>query len=235
LSQPISALPVGGILLAAHPRQHDTLLWSSVAGRPLLGWALRALRGLAPGAPLVLVVTPPRLADALRLSDAEGAAEVRALPLAPDVPLAVALDTARAALKPAPEVIVVHEAVRPLVPAGHGAALIMAAGAGLAVSAEPIKDTIKRVAAGQVIETLPRSEMAQLVAPLAVRSDTLTALLSAFMIATAASLTRLTDLVAPALAQGIAVRAVPLAGLSHAVFTPEDLAVARALLPGGLA
>ena len=274
----------GAVLLAAPPAGEDALLWSSVAGRPLLAWSLAALRAAPQIGLIALVVPRPRLDDAARLIAEERFTAVHALALPPGAPAATAHDFARLALTPRPqrarrasplqhtggdeesdaaaaseamarrwgvrrtssagapvspvspvspvrpEVFVLHDAARPLVHADHIAALVAAAAhgeAGVAVSAEPVKETIKRVAEGRVVETLPRDELAQLIPPLAVRADRLPALLAA---PGRPSLASIMNHVTAALALGETVRTVPLAGPSLAVTTPEELALAEVLL-----
>lgn len=238
------------LLAAPHGEGDDALLWSPVAGKPLLAWPLAALRAVPEIGSIALVVPAPRLDNAARLIASEGLADVRARALPLDASITATLDLVRAHLAPrrsgarhvaplhpkgegsapaaVPGVIVLHDAARPLVTTEQIQPLVAAAvDAGIAVSAEPVKETIKRVAQGRVVETLPRDELAQLIPPLALRADLLPALLDAPERPSGA---RIMDLVAAALAEGIAVRTVPLAGPSVAVTSPEDLAVAEALL-----
>lgn len=236
------------MLLATPSGDHDDgLLWSPVAGKPLLAWALAALRAAPEIGPIALVAPASRLDDATRLIAAEGFAHthVRAMPPGAGAPLAAMLDLVDLTLVPqrtrhvAPShrqgqmkaeirAVVLHDAARPFISAGHIVALVTAAvNAGLAVSTEPVKETIKRVAGGQVVETLPRDELAQLIPPLAVRADLLPRLHGA---PDRPSFARIMDYVAAALAAGLTVRTVPLAGPSLAVTSPGDLLVAEALL-----
>ena len=128
----------------------------------------------------------------------------------------------------APRVIVLHDALRPLVTAEQIERLVMAAAeAGIAVGAEPVKETIKRVAGGRVVETLSRDELALLIPPLAVRAGVLPALVSRLG---RSSRARIMDYVAVARGQGITVRSVELTGPSLVVTSSEDLALAEALL-----
>ena len=181
----------------------------------------------------------------MRLIAAEGFVDTHVRAVPPDAPLAAMLDLVDLTLVPertrhvAPShrqgqrkaetrAVVLHDATHPFIPAGHIAALVTAAvGAGLAVGAEPVKETIKRVAEGRVVETLPRDELAQLVPPLALRTNLLSALLEAPVRPSPA---RIMDYVVAALANGIPVRTVPLSGPSLAVTSAEELAVAEVLL-----
>ena len=241
---------------------NDELLWSPVAGRPLLAWALSALRAAPMVGPVALVVSQSRLGDVARLIAAEGHADTYALTLAPGAPLTTALDVARADLASHPSlgetglsatprragsghlgrvqqapgesedeaarVIILHDAARPLVTAEQIEAIVTAAAeTGVAVGAEQVKETIKRVVGDRVVETLPREESALLIPPLAVRTDLLPGLLAA---PRHTPLSHIAELVAAALGRGIAVRTVALPGPSLLVTSPADLAVAAALL-----
>ncbi len=240
-----SAPAAGAVLLAAPPdRTDDALLWSPIAGRPLVAWPLAALRAAPAIGPLALLVPQARLGAAAKLIAAEGYADTRAHALPAGVPLAAAIDLTSRAPLPAgeeearsagdevqPPVIVLHDAARPLVTAAHIQAIVAAAAeTGVAVGAEPVKETIKCVAAGRVVETLSRDELALLIPPLAVRADVLSALLAA---PEHPPLARIIDYVAAALAHGVAVRTVAVSGPSLAVVSREDVAVAEALLSGG--
>lgn len=243
-------MPIAGAVLLAVPsgENDDALLWSPAAGKPLLAWPLAALRAVPEMGPIALVVPASQLDDAARLIASEGLADVRARALPLDASIIATLDLVRARLAPrrsrarhaaplhpagegpaaVPGVIVLHDAARPLVtPVQIQQVVAAAVDAGIAVGAEPVKETIKRVAGGRVVETLPRDELAQLVPPLALRADLLHALLAAPERPSGA---RIMDLVAAALTQGIPVRTVPLTGPSLVVTSPEDLAVAEVLL-----
>ena len=219
-------VPIAGAVLLAAPsgESDDALLWSQVAGKPLVAWPLAALRAAPEIGPIALVVSESRLEDAARLIAAEVLADTSVVAdLTPQPPLPVGEGEAEA-----PRVIVLHDAARPLVTPEQIQQVVAAAvDAGIAVGAEPVKETIKRMTQGRVVETLPRDELAQLVPPLALRADLLPALLDA---PERPSGTRMMDFVAAALVQGNPMRTVPLAGPSLAVTSPEDLAVAEALL-----
>ena len=87
-------------------------------------------------------------------------------------------DSVRAALAAVPfdaEIIVVHDAARPLASPLLFAAVIAAvrAGADAAVPALPVSDTLKRVAGDRVIETVPRDGLVSVQTPQAFRADAL--------------------------------------------------------------
>ena len=89
-------------------------------------------------------------------------------------------DTVRAALAVIPssaEIIVVHDAARPLAPPSLFRAVIGAveAGADAAIPALRVPDTVKRVVDGVVLETLDRSELVLVQTPQAFRADVLRA------------------------------------------------------------
>lgn len=75
------------------------------------------------------------------------------------------------------EVVVVHDAARPLLPRGLLGRLLEPLGRGFdgAVPALPVSDTIKRTHAGAVTETLPRSELVAVQTPQAFRAAALRA------------------------------------------------------------
>ena len=81
------------------------------------------------------------------------------------------------ALAPPPEIVVVHDGVRPLVREEHLAEVVrVAREAGAATLAVPVKDTIKVVdPSGCVVRTLPREELWQVQTPQAFRYEVLLA------------------------------------------------------------
>ncbi len=87
-------------------------------------------------------------------------------------------DSVRAALAAVPsgvDIIVVHDAARPMASPLLFAAVIAAvrAGADAAVPALPVSDTLKRVEGDQVIETVPRDGLVSVQTPQAFRADAL--------------------------------------------------------------
>ena len=89
-------------------------------------------------------------------------------------------DTVRAALGVIPaaaDVIVVHDAARPLAPPALFTAVIaaLAAGADAAIPGLAVPDTVKRVAGEVVVETLDRSELVLVQTPQAFRAEALRA------------------------------------------------------------
>ncbi len=141
----------------------DMKQFSTLGGRPVLAWAVEACRPSSAGVVLVL----PAGLDA---QDHYGAdAVVSGGP--------TRADSVRCGLAPIPldaEVIVVHDAARPLAAAGLFDAVIAAVtegGADGAVPGVPPSDTIKAVdAAGNVTSTLKRSDLVAVQTPQAFRA-----------------------------------------------------------------
>jgi len=129
-----------------------------LAGRPLLLRSLDALAAVPEIDRLVLVVAP---GDRKRLGDLE--AELAALPgLAPPVDGGSerqhSVRAGMAALPDDVELVVVHDAARCLVrPEDVSRVIAEARRHGAAILAAPVRDTIKRVRDGQVIETPDRA------------------------------------------------------------------------------
>ena len=144
------------------PKQYEPL-----GGRRVLDWALDAAAARAEG---VVLVVPPERAD-----DPEPAA--RSVVAGGDTRSA----SVRAGLAVVPaeaEVVIVHDAARPLAPPEVFDAVLaaVAAGADGAVPGLPVTDTVKRVAAdGRVVETLDRYELVTVQTPQAFRADALRA------------------------------------------------------------
>jgi len=193
-----------------------------LGGAPLLVHAVGALRG-SRYVEYVVVAAP---ADRL--------AEVSAL-LGPGV-IAVAGGTVRrdsvaaalAALPPEVDVVLVHEAARPLVPVAmvDAVAAAVLAGAAAAVPVVPVVDTLKRVdAAGLVTGTVPREELRAVQTPQGFRREVL-----AKAHAAAGSADPATDDAGLVERLGIPVATVPGSGDAMKITTPLDLLIAEAIL-----
>jgi 2-C-methyl-D-erythritol 4-phosphate cytidylyltransferase len=144
------------------PKQYQPL-----GGRRLLDWALDG--AAAPCEGVVLVVPPDRVSDpepganAVVAGGATRSASVRA---------------GLAAVPAEADVVLVHDAARPLAPPELFDAVLAAvdAGADGAVPGLPLSDTVKRVAAdGTVVETLDRTELVTVQTPQAFRARALRA------------------------------------------------------------
>lgn len=128
-----------------------------------------------------------------------------------------------------PDVVLVHDAARPNFPAGLIPALIaqLAAFKG-AIPAAPVSDTLKRVAAGVIVETVPREGLFRAQTPQAFRFDVL---LAAHRAASGTA----TDDAALLEAMGEAVAIVPGSEDNIKVTYPEDLIrLERAMMAGML-
>jgi len=127
-----------------------------LAGHRVLDWSLASARAVSDG--IVLVVAAPALeqpepgADVVVAGGATRSASVRA---------------GLAAVPADAEIIVIHDAARPLALPGLFEDVIAAvrAGADGAVPGLPVADTIKRVSAGVVVETPERSTLVAVQTP----------------------------------------------------------------------
>ena len=142
-----------------------------MAGRPLIAHTLSRVAA-APSIASVIVVCPEaRRADVLRLGAELGVTELRCVPGGPRRRDSVAAGLAAAGDA---EIVVVHDAARPLASHRLIEALIDAARReGAATAAIPCVDTIKRVAGGRVVETLPREQLVAVQTPQAFDADLL--------------------------------------------------------------
>ena len=143
----------------AEPKQYLTL-----AGHRVVDWSLVSARSVSDGVVLVApadrVDDPDATAEAIVAGGATRSASVRA-GLA-----AVPLDA---------EVILVHDAARPLAPPALFESVVAAVrqGADGAVPGLPVTDTIKRVHQGVVVETPDRSTLVAVQTPQAFRAPAL--------------------------------------------------------------
>ncbi len=213
---------------AAHDGDASDAGWAPLAGRPVLAWAVASILRDSRIAEVVLVVAPDRAGDARALITREQWKGVTVVPA--DGPRRRdAVKSALHALSPACRWIVVHEATRPLVtPEVITAGFVAAQQTGAAAASEPVKETIKRVQDGVIAETLDRSTLVLLQTPqiferkvlLAAHEQTDPAL-------------DLPDDATLAVSAGIRVATFPSSHDNIAVTTPDDLAVATALLTHG--
>ena len=190
---------------------------ASLAGRPLLAWALEAF------APLrfdrIVVTAPPDRVDEFTR-------------IAPDQAIVVAGGQTRSAsvrrgveaLRPAADdIVAVHDAARPFVKEEEIRAVLRAAEkTGAAIAAIPVADTIKQASGGRVVRTLDRSELWAAATPQAFRGEILDRALASGQDATdEASLCE--DL-------GIPVEVVAVSRLGFKITTPEDFEIAEAIV-----
>jgi 2-C-methyl-D-erythritol 4-phosphate cytidylyltransferase len=124
-----------------------------LAGRPLVQWSVDALRAVAE-IERIVVAMPPGVAAPAGVSAVEGGS-VRSE--------SVRLALAAAGAGRNQDLVLVHDAARPLLTADLAAATIRALEADesidAAIAAVPMTDTVKRVRDGVVSETLERSEL----------------------------------------------------------------------------
>jgi 2-C-methyl-D-erythritol 4-phosphate cytidylyltransferase len=128
-----------------------------LAGRPLLVWAFEALAAVPEVEGVIPVVPPGALARARSLLGVGAwAAKLRA-PVAGGAERQDSVRAGLEALPPDAEVVLVHDAARALVrPEAVSRVLHEARRGGAAILAVPVRDTIKRVADGRVVETPAR-------------------------------------------------------------------------------
>jgi len=185
--------------------------YEMLGDRRVLDWAVDAARSVAAG---VVVVVPE--ADAT--TDEPGADVV--------VPGgATRSASVRAGLAAVPadaEVVVVHDAARPLAPVALFESVVaaVAAGADGAVPGLPVTDTVKRVHAGAVVATLDRSELVTVQTP--------QAFVASILRAAHASGGDDTDDAALVEAAGGHVVVVPGDAVNAKLTSPHDLELARA-------
>jgi 2-C-methyl-D-erythritol 4-phosphate cytidylyltransferase len=134
--------------------------FESLAGRQVLDWSMEAARSVAAG--VVLVVRDPARVgdsgvDAVVAGGSTRAASVRA-----------GLDAVPADA----EVVVVHDAARPLAGAHLFRAVVdaLVPGVDAAVPGLRVAETVKRVAGGRVVSTLDRGELVTVQTPQAFRA-----------------------------------------------------------------
>ena len=131
-------------------------LWIDVAGRPLIAHTLERIAAVA-SIQSIAVVCPEARHGTVREIAAGLAVTVIAVPGG-----ARRRDSVAAGLRALgdPEIVVVHDAARPLVSAALIEAVIAAARRhGAATAGIPCVDTIKRVDGGMVVETLSRQSL----------------------------------------------------------------------------
>jgi len=189
------------------PKQFEDL-----HGRRVLDWSLAAAAATCNG--VVAVVPADRLGDAPPGAVAGGptrSASVRA-------GLAAVPDDA--------EIVVVHDAARPLAGAElfHRTVAAVRAGADAAVPGVPVTDTVKRVEGGRVVETVDRSRLVAVQTPQAFRA--------AMLRRAHAGAHEATD--DAGLVEGLGGTVVVVEGdpRNLKLTSPDDLVVARALLAG---
>jgi 2-C-methyl-D-erythritol 4-phosphate cytidylyltransferase len=188
--------------------------FAMLAGRPMVEWSIAALREVA-AIEQIVVALPPGVAAPAGTVGVPGGAERS--------------HSVRAALEAArdDELVVVHDAARPLLTAALVEACLAAlADADAAIAAAPVSDTIKECADGRVQRTLDRSRLWAVQTPQAFRREVLGRALAQGDAVVGAA----TDDAALVEALGGTVRIVPAPVENLKVTTPLDLRVAELLL-----
>lgn len=187
--------------------------YERLGDRRVLDWALEAARSVSEG--IVLVVPP----------DTAGRREPGVDAVVPGG--ATRSESVRAGLAAVPgeaDVVLVHDAARPLATVALFEAVLaaVAAGADCAIPGLAVANTVKRVKGGKVVETVDRSDLVEVQTPQAFRAAALRA--------AHAEEPDATDDAALVEATGGSVVVVSGEPGNLKLTHPQDLAVARALL-----
>jgi 2-C-methyl-D-erythritol 4-phosphate cytidylyltransferase len=192
------------------PKQFEDL-----HGRRVLDWSLAAARSACDG---VVAVVPADRLDREHESD-PGA-------VAGGATRAASVRAGLAAVPADAEIVVVHDAARPLAGAELFDLMVAAvrAGADAAIPGVPVADTVKRVDGGRVVETVDRADLVAVQTPQAFRADVLRRAHAGDPEATDDA----------ALVEALGGTVVVVAGdpRNFKLTSPDDLVVARALLAG---
>lgn len=196
----------------------------SLHGRPLLQYALEVLQAVDEVESIAVAAPPGATETVRRLADTARLTKVAAVvPGGADRQASVA--RALAALPPGPGVVLIHDGVRPFLPASLVRDVVAAAVRdGGAVAAVPVDETIKRGHEGWVAETLDRSRLFRIQTPQAFRRE----ILEEAHRAAAREGFRGTDDAALVERLGHQVRLVQGTATNLKVTLPEDLALAEA-------
>ncbi len=183
-----------------------------LGGRPVIEWSLEASRSVARG---VVAVVPESFVGSPGVG--KGADRV----MAGGPTRASSVRRGLAAVPENADVVVVHDAARPLASRELFRAVVEAvvAGADGAIPGIAVADTVKRVRNGRVVETLDRSELVAVQTPQAFRAEALRR-------AHAAS-PEATDDAGLLEALGLSVAVVPGEYHNLKLTSPEDLAIAE--------
>ncbi len=194
-----------------------------VAGRPMLRWAVEAMRA-ATSVRRVIVVTAADRVDAVgALSWLPADVTVLAGGARRQDSVAVGVRSADA------EVVLVHDAARPLASSALADRVAAAAARhGAAIAALPVPDSLKLVKDGLIVGTLDRTGTCRAQTPQGARRDLLLAAVEAFSDGPE-SFGDEAELLAR---HGIAVTTVPGESAALKVTEPADLAIAEALARG---
>ncbi len=195
-------------------------------GRPLVEYALTAL-GAASAVEAIVVAAPPDAVDLIErvARRAAGAKLTAVVPGGPDRQASVAY--CLAALPAGPEIVLVHDGARPLVPVSLIDAVAAAAAEdGAATAGVPVDETVKRGGDGWVRTTIDRAGLFRVQTP---QAFSRTLLETAHREAERTGFHG-TDDAALVERLGRPVRLVPGAPANLKVTVPDDLMLAEALL-----
>jgi 2-C-methyl-D-erythritol 4-phosphate cytidylyltransferase len=140
--------------------------FARLAGRVLLAESVERLDA-SPWVDAIVVVAPPEWEEAVIVLAEELAAGKVAASVTGGATRAESVRAGLAEVPDEADVILVHDAARPLVTDALIERLIHALGEGYdgAIPALPVVDTVKRVRDGVVVETLPRAELVAVQTP----------------------------------------------------------------------
>jgi len=200
-----------------------------LGGLPLLAHAVRALAA-APSVDLVVVAAPPdhvERTQALLVGHHDGAA---LLVVAGGDSRPASVCAALAALPTTVDVVLVHDAARPLVPVTlvESVATAVRAGARAVVPGVPVVDTVKQVQGDQVVATLDRTRLRAVQTPQGFSR----AVLEQAYVGTGWSAIDVTDDAGLVERIGTPVAVLPGHEEAFKVTQPVDLIVAEAVLAG---
>ncbi len=183
-----------------------------LGGRPVIEWSLEASRSVARG---VVAVVPESFVGSPGIG--KGADRV----MAGGSTRAASVRRGLAAVPENADVVVVHDAARPLASRElfHAVVDAVAAGADGAIPGIAVADTVKRVRNGRVVETLDRSELVAVQTPQAFRAEALRR--------AHAESPEATDDAGLLEALGLSVAVVPGEYHNLKLTSPEDLAIAE--------
>ncbi len=197
---------------------------TKVGGEPLIARTVRAFEQCATVAVVVVVAGEGNLQAIEELRETEGWRKT-ARPVIGGARRQDSVRMGLEALPPRVEWVLVHDGARPFVtPRMIEEGLRSAAATGAAIPVAPASDTVKRLdGAGNVVETLERSELALAQTPQVFRRDIIDR-------AHAEATGDVTDDAAMVESLGVVVRTFAGARLNMKITMPEDLLIARALL-----
>ncbi|NPB09424.1 MAG: 2-C-methyl-D-erythritol 4-phosphate cytidylyltransferase [Thermodesulfobacteria bacterium] len=220
----VAVVPAGGVgkrVGAEIPKQ-----FLSLCGKPIIMWTLEALER-TPEIDLIVVAIVSSWQEELARLIAESSLR-KVARLVPGG--ATRQDSVAAALEAVPqeaEIILVHDAARPLVLQETIQGVIRAVkDHGAAIAACPVRDTVKETLRGRVVRTLPRERIFLAQTPQGARAPLLRrafekAAREGFQGTDEASLLEW---------MGVPVYVVPSPATNLKITTPEDLEIAAALL-----